>query len=132
MAKPAMSDEEPAINDNAAHILIADDQLENLLVLEAFLADAYVVHGVADGQQVLDYLDAGQPADLILLDVVMPRMDGFETCRRIKAESASQDIPVLFLSSLESPQHFDPDVLDSLLAEEMNFREIARQFADAD
>jgi putative two-component system response regulator len=103
MAVPTKNVEEHTMSDQSAHILIADDQLENLLILEAFLADAYEVHTVADGQQVLDYLNAGQPADLILLDIVMPRLDGFETCRRIRAEPARHDIPVLFLSSLDSP-----------------------------
>jgi putative two-component system response regulator len=85
----------------AINVLIADDQLENLLLLEAFLSDLYQVHSVGDGQQVLDYLQAGNLADLILLDVLMPRMDGFETCRRLNDHPTWSEIPVLFLTSLD-------------------------------
>jgi putative two-component system response regulator len=84
------------------HILVADDQPENLVVLEAVLADEFSVHTVSDGQQVLDHLGAGRPADLIMLDVMMPTLDGLSTCRRVKADAATRDIPVLFLSGLDS------------------------------
>ncbi len=83
------------------HILIADDQPENLLILEELLGENYMVHPVQDGQQVLDYLTFGGPVDLILLDVMMPGLDGFEACRRLKLRPDTHDIPVLFLSSLE-------------------------------
>lgn len=83
------------------HILIADDQEENLIVLESLLSDDYSVQKFSDGQQVLDHFNAGHPTDMILLDVKMPVMDGFETCRRIKASPRGQDVPVLFLTSLE-------------------------------
>jgi putative two-component system response regulator len=83
-------------------ILIVDDEPPNRLILEDLLAEHYLVHSVSNGQQALDYLMTDGPADLILLDVVMPKMDGFEACRRIKAEPRLQDIPVLFLTSLSS------------------------------
>lgn len=60
------------------------------------------MHSLSNGRQALDYLMAGRPVDLILLDVVMLEMDGFEVCRRIKAAPGLQDIPVLFLTSLDS------------------------------
>jgi PAS domain S-box-containing protein len=84
------------------HILVVDDQVENLLILEELLGREYQVHSVPGGRQALDYLAQGGRADLILLDVVMPDMDGFEVCRRVKADSRLRDTPVLFLSSLES------------------------------
>ena len=86
---------------DGTHILIVDDEPSNRLILEDLLADHYSVHALADGRQALDYLLSAGPADLILLDVLMPEMDGFEACRRIKGESRLQDIPVLFLTSLE-------------------------------
>jgi putative two-component system response regulator len=84
-------------------ILIVDDEPPNRLILEDLLAEHYSVHALSNGRQALDYLvaAAGQ-VDLILLDVLMPEMDGFEACRRIKAEPGLQDIPVLFLTSLDS------------------------------
>ena len=83
-------------------ILIVDDEFPNRLILEDLLAEQYSVHALSNGRQALDYLMAAGKADLILLDVLMPEMDGFEACRRIKAEPGLQDIPVLFLTSLDS------------------------------
>ena len=86
-----------------ARILVADDQLENLLILEEVLGGHYGVRAVTDGRQVLDYLAGGGMADMILLDVIMPVLDGFETCKRLKESPATWDIPVMFLTSLDSP-----------------------------
>lgn len=88
--------------ENEVHILIIDDQPDNLLVLEDLLSKQYTVHTAAGGQAALDYLQKGGPADLVLLDVVMPAPDGFEVCRRIKATPERHSTPVLFLTSLES------------------------------
>ncbi len=85
-----------------AHILAVDDNPENLLILADLLARDYAVHTMSGGAEALDYLAGGGRADLILLDVVMPGMDGFEVCRRLKADARSRDTPVLFLTSLES------------------------------
>lgn len=85
-----------------AHILIVDDQLDNLLVLEDLLDEHYEVHAASNGEQALDYLRDGGRADLVLLDVMMPGLDGFTVCRRIKGAPQWRDIPVLFLTSLES------------------------------
>lgn len=89
--------------DEQVWILVADDQVENLLILEEVLDANFVVRAVTDGRQVLDYLREGGRADMILLDVVMPGMDGFETCRSLKADPRTWDIPVMFLTSLDSP-----------------------------
>lgn len=83
-------------------ILIVDDQIDNLLILEDVLSEAYRVHTATDGRKALAYLDGGGRADLILLDVIMPEIDGFEVCRRIKETPDLFDIPVLFLTSLDS------------------------------
>lgn len=84
-------------------ILIADDQPENLLILEDLLSERYDVVTVNNGLDVLNHFNCGGHADLILLDVLMPTMDGFEACRRLKAAEASRDIPVVFLTGLDSP-----------------------------
>lgn len=88
--------------ESTAHILIVDDQPDNLLILEDLLSAHYTVHTATDGQRAMTYLENGGRADLILLDVVMPEPDGFEVCRRVKATPELHDIPLLFLSSLES------------------------------
>ncbi len=84
------------------HILIVDDQQDNLLILADLLSGTYTVRAAADGEQALAYLDGGRRPDMVLLDVVMPGLDGFELCQRIKADPALSDIPVLFLTSLDS------------------------------
>jgi putative two-component system response regulator len=83
-------------------ILIVDDEPPNQLILEDLLEQQFTVHMAANGRQALDYLKARGPADLILMDIMMPEMDGFEACRQIKNEPDLQDIPVLFLTSLDS------------------------------
>jgi putative two-component system response regulator len=89
------------MSEQTAHLLIVDDQPDNLLVLEDLLGAHYAVHGVTDGSQALAYLNGGGTADLILLDVMMPGMDGYEVCRRLKGAPATRDIPVIFLTSLD-------------------------------
>ncbi len=84
-----------------ATILAVDDEVIYLLVLEDLLKDHYQVHIEASGQGALAYLEAGGKADLILLDIMMPDMDGFEVCRRIKADPQRQDVPILFLTGME-------------------------------
>ncbi|HIJ62175.1 MAG TPA: EAL domain-containing protein [Rhodospirillaceae bacterium] len=85
-------------------ILAVDDQLENLFLLEALLAESYEVRTFTNGPAVLDFLACGQLPDVLLLDVVMPGMDGFDVCRRIKADPAIRDLPVIFLTGLDTPQ----------------------------
>lgn len=82
-------------------ILVVDDEMIYLLVLEDLLKGHYQVHTEASGQGALAYLEAGGKADLILLDIMMPDMDGFEACRRIKADPQRQDVPILFLTGME-------------------------------
>lgn len=85
----------------STHILIVDDQPDNRLILEDLLGTHCTVRTASDGQRALAYLEGGGRADLILLDVMMPGIDGFEVCRRIKARPDLRDIPVLFLTSLD-------------------------------
>ena len=81
-------------------VLIVDDHLANLGVLFTTLSRAgYKVLVAETGQQALTQAAMAQPA-AILLDVVMPEMDGFETCRRLKQQASTQAIPVLFITAL--------------------------------
>ena len=83
-----------------ADILIVDDTLENLHLLSEMLTQqGYEVRMVKSGAMALRGVQA-QPADLILLDIMMPEMDGYEVCRRLKANPSTQDIPVIFISAL--------------------------------
>ncbi len=85
-----------------ANILIVDDEPANRLILEDLLEKHYSVHAINNGRQTQDYLTTVGHVELILLDVMMPDMDGFEVCRWIKDDPELQDIPVLFLTCLRS------------------------------
>jgi len=81
-------------------ILIVDDNPANLDVLSDFLDDAgFEVLVAQDGESALDKVRYAPP-DLILLDIMMPGIDGFETCRRLKNDAETADIPVIFTSAL--------------------------------
>jgi two-component system, cell cycle sensor histidine kinase and response regulator CckA len=81
-------------------ILIVDDTPSNLEILFDFLAEAgFKVLVAEDGESAIDRLRYASP-DLVLLDILMPNMDGFETCRRLKADAAVADIPIIFMTAL--------------------------------
>jgi signal transduction histidine kinase len=82
------------------NILIVDDTPANLLLLASMLKErGYQPRTVSSGERALEAARLLRP-DLILLDVNMPGMDGFEVCRRLKADPALKDIPILFISAL--------------------------------
>ncbi|QBZ84249.1 Cyclic di-GMP phosphodiesterase response regulator RpfG [Hydrogenovibrio crunogenus] len=81
------------------HILIVDDISENIQVAMSILREeGYQFSFATDGEEALRLVDENE-FDLILLDIMMPRMDGYETCRRLKANARTQDIPVIFLTA---------------------------------
>jgi len=87
---------------NEATILVVDDQPANLKVLLSFLKDhRFQIRIAEDGERTLQVLENFQP-DIILLDVMMPGMDGFETCRRIKENKQTANIPVIFMTALDN------------------------------
>ena len=86
-------------------ILMVDDTPTNLGVLSEFLSlDGYEVLVAEDGESALERASYAKP-DLILLDVLMPEMDGFETCRRLKAQPDTQNIPIIFMTALSDTDH---------------------------
>ncbi len=94
---------------NKGNILIVDDTPENLQVLSATLSERrYQVRGVIKGKMAIRAARSAPP-DLILLDIRMPDMDGYEVCEQLKADSQTSDIPVIFISALD-------EVLDKVKA----------------
>lgn len=82
-------------------ILVVDDLLENLRLLSnLLLTKGYDVRKAPDGAMALSNVPRFRP-DLILLDIMMPDMDGYSVCQQIKANPESRDIPVIFLSALD-------------------------------
>ena len=81
-------------------VLIVDDNLQNLELLEAYLeALPCRVQTATDGLDALAIVERTQP-DLILLDVMMPRMSGFEVCKKLKGNPATADLPVIMVTAL--------------------------------
>ena len=80
-------------------ILVVDDAPESIDVLRGVLAEQYQVKAAIHGSVALSLIEASPP-DLILLDVMMPDLDGFEVCQRIKANPATAQIPVIFVTTL--------------------------------
>lgn len=88
------------INLSGSRILIADDNEQNRELLDAYLADEdYEILFANDGQETMQVVEAQQP-DLILLDIMMPRMSGYEVCEQLKAEPETSAIPVLMVTAL--------------------------------
>jgi putative two-component system response regulator len=91
-----------------ASILVIDDTPSNLALMQALLKDHYQVRGANGGEKGLQIAASQRPPDLILLDIMMPGIDGYEVCRRLKADPRTKDIPVIFLtarSEVEDEQH---------------------------
>jgi putative two-component system response regulator len=80
-------------------ILVVDDIAENLMVLDEILRGEYRVRAARDGARALEMAFGDDPPDMILLDVMMPEMDGFEVCRRLKADPRTRAIPVIFVTA---------------------------------
>jgi len=84
-----------------ARIVIVEDDADTRCLLEAFtLAEGYAAVSAENGENALELLSSLPPPDLILLDAVMPGLDGFETCRRIKANRETTHVPVIFMTGL--------------------------------
>ena len=88
--------------DRRIKLLLVDDQPINIQALYQVFAADHQVLAATDGQKALDIAHKQQP-DLILLDIVMPGLDGFEVCRRLKQDSNTRDIPVIFLTGSSDP-----------------------------
>jgi putative two-component system response regulator len=86
-------------NDKKSTVLIVDDTPDNLALLSSLLRGAYRTKVATDGQKALQIAAADDPPDLILLDVMMPGMSGYEVCRLLKANSRTSDIPIIFLTA---------------------------------
>lgn len=80
-------------------VLIVDDSPENITVLGSLLRSEYKVRVATSGEKALRIVASDTPPDLILLDVMMPEMDGYEVCRRMKSDRRTENIPIIFLTA---------------------------------
>jgi diguanylate cyclase (GGDEF)-like protein len=83
-------------------VLIVDDQVSNVKLLAAILGDDYRIRVATAGADGLKLAESTPQPDLILLDIMMPDMDGYEVCRRLKGNPATSNIPVIFVTALSS------------------------------
>lgn len=95
--------EQPISNDPLPIILVVDDQPANIQLVYQILQQQYQILMATSGEQALKVCQDTVP-DLILMDVVMPEMDGLETCRRLKALPGFSDIPLIFLTGSQDQQ----------------------------
>jgi len=113
--------------DSVARILIVDDHEDNIELLRARLeARGYVIESAMDGEQALRCVDQSPP-DLILLDVMMPRIDGFEVVRRLKANRSLPFIPIILQTALDSTEHKVEGLdagADDYITKPINFAEL--------
>ncbi|MBS3733816.1 MAG: response regulator [Phycisphaerae bacterium] len=96
--EPLLKDEQERIADS--RILVVDDNEQNLELLVAYLEDlGCAVDSAPGGVEALERVAAAAP-DLILLDIMMPRMSGFEVCRKLKSDPDTRDIPIIMVTAL--------------------------------
>ena len=90
-------------NETMKSVLVVDDTPTNIDILVGILSDDYLVSVATDGPSALESVVECLP-DIILLDIMMPGMDGYEVCRRLKADESSKDIPVIFITAMNDIQ----------------------------
>lgn len=110
-----------------SRILIADDNQQNCELLEAYLAgEGYLIDFSNDGEATLKQVEREQP-DLILLDIMMPRMSGYEVCARLKKSEETCDIPIIMVTALNESGDIEKAVnagADDFLSKPVNKLEL--------
>lgn len=108
-------------------VLIADDNPQGVELLEAYLAENdYDIETAYDGEETLEKVRIWNP-DLILLDIMMPRISGFEVCKQVRQGSENADIPILMITALDQPSDIDRAVeagADDFLTKPINKTEL--------
>lgn len=110
-----------------SRILIADDNHQNCELLDAYLSDEdYEVAMAHDGQQTLDKVHEWHP-DLILLDIMMPKLSGYEVCQKLKTVDSTRGIPILMVTALNETGDIEKAVAagcDDFLTKPVNHLEL--------
>jgi PleD family two-component response regulator len=115
-------------------VLIADDNPQGVELLEAYLAGCdYDIETADDGEVTLQKIHSWKP-DLVLLDIMMPRLSGFEVCKRLRANPATRDIAVLMITALDQQRDMDRAVeagTNDFLTKPINKRELEVRVREA-
>src|SRR5436309_9896133 len=116
--------------DRPARILIADDHPQGVELLDAYLADTgFEIETAYDGEEALCKVRDWRP-DLVLLDIMMPKISGFEVCKRLKADPATRGIAVLMITALDQPSDVERAVdagTDDFLTKPINQTDLRRR-----
>ena len=103
-------------SDIRPKILIVDDQKENIDLLMELFRDQYRVAAATTPERALKVAAGDSPPDIVLLDILMPGMDGYEVCRRLKSDESTRNIPVLFVTAvsevMDATKGFDVGAVD--------------------
>jgi diguanylate cyclase (GGDEF)-like protein len=83
-------------------VLIVDDMTTNLLILSDLLKDEYQIKIAKNGQKALDIVHSSDEVDIILLDIMMPDIDGYEVCRQLKSNPKTKNIPIIFVTAKDN------------------------------
>ena len=86
------------MNESKRIVLIVDDTPENIDVARGILVDSYKVKAALNGAKALKVCQSDKQPDVVLLDMMMPEMDGFEVCEALKGNDQTKNIPVIFVS----------------------------------
>ncbi len=110
----------PAAADSKAHILVVDDdRLNRMILIKQLSTEDYRVTTAADGHEALRLLENGHAFDLVLLDIMMPGLSGYEVCRRLRQRVGVQELPVIYLTAKsqasDAVQGFDTGANDYLV-----------------
>jgi len=90
-----------------ASILVVDDSPSSLSLMFGLLKDLYIVRGATSGENALRVIRGGAPTDIILLDIMMPGLSGYEVCEALKSDASTKEIPIIFLTSVtESSEEY--------------------------
>ena len=100
----------PIATGSKSRLLIVDDEPGNIRILSNILAEDYVLSAATNAKQALALAESQSP-DLILLDMVMPDMDGLAVCEALKASEETRDIPVIFVTSMDDSKNEEQGLL---------------------
>ena len=92
----------PPETGTKSRLLIVDDEPTNIHILSNILSEDYEIRAANGGQRAIEAAVSQSP-DLVLLDMIMPEIDGLEVCRQLKANEATKDIPIIFVTSMSDP-----------------------------
>ena len=85
-------------------ILTVDDVVDNIAIIQGILGETYTVKAATNAKKALEIAEKKPSPDLILLDVIMPEMDGYELCQKLKRNDNTRRIPVLFVTAKVTPE----------------------------